>query len=300
MKSSYVVILVAKNEAEFISSALDGLINQSIQPMRAVIVDDGSTDQTQEIIGRFVAHHNWMVSITLPGSQIYAYGQKIIQAFHHGAGLITDIAFDFLVKMDADIILPPNYFETLLRKFNTSGKLGIASGQTYYRDKSGDLLWEDAPLRHTFGPCKMYRKECYEEIGGLKPVLGWDHIDEVEARMKGWVTRSFPELKIIHLRKMGSRKGTIKGLVRHGKADYITGYHWLYFLLKSIYRIFSKPYIVGSIASAKGFYGSYLKKEKKVVSKEFQKFYRREQVDQLINTRFWKLYITKARTRLAK
>jgi hypothetical protein len=123
--------------------------------------------------------------------------------------------------------------------------------------------------------------------------LGWDHIDEVEARMNGWKTRSYPELKLIHLRKMGSRQGVLAGYKRHGKADYLTGYHWLYFFLKSLYRVFSKPYLFGSIASAVGFFSSMIKNEKKVVDKSFEKFYRKEQLMHLFNTKFWNLYFQK-------
>ncbi len=293
MDGSYLVISTARDEERLIEHTLNSVIAQRIRPVEYIVVNDGSSDRTGAIIKHYAEKHPWIICVDLPNRGSYAYGNGIIEAFYAGLEKRSRGDYDFVVKLDCDLSFAADYFENLLAKFSANPKLGIASGQTYYMSKSGKLIWEDAPLDHAFGPSKMYRRECFEAIGGPIRHLGWDHVDEVMARMCGWQTRSYPELALLHHRLMGSRMGVLRGNMRHGRADYITGYHPLYFLAKTGYRFFSPPYFVGSLASFYGFFKSAFTRKKRVVNRAYIRFYRREQLAKLVQKRFWRLYLVK-------
>jgi len=291
--NKYIIISPARDEEELIEYTLKSVIRQTIKPLEYIIVNDGSSDGTGKIIEGYSKDHPWIRVIDLPDRGYYTYGNGIITAFNKGLDEVNKKDYEFIVKLDCDLSFDEHYFENLLRQFSLDEKLGIASGQTYFLNGKNRLVWEDAPLDHTVGPCKVYRKECFRDINGLVVSLGWDHIDEVAARMNGWRTRSYPEYKLLHHRIMGSRLGILRGNMRHGHADYITGYHVPYFMIKSFYRLFTKPYLVGSMASFYGFFKNYFIGEKRIVNKEFRIYYRREQIRKLVQKKFWKLYLEK-------
>jgi len=291
--AEYIIIAAARDEAQLIRYTLESVIAQRVRPVEFIIVNDGSTDGTDVIIKAYTQKYTWIHCVDLPDRGLYKYGDGIIQAFYAGFKKIKSKNYKFIVKLDCDLSFDEYYFENLLKEFSGNPNLGIASGQTYYLNRRGKLVWEDAPLDHTVGPSKVYRRECFEAINGLKISLGWDHIDEVTARMKGWETRSYPNFKLLHHRVMGSRLGILKGLMRHGHADYITGYHPVYFFAKTIYRVFSRPLIVGSAASFWGFFKSYATATKRIVDRDVIQFYRTEQLNKLKQLRFWKLYLIK-------
>lgn len=291
--NKYIIISPARDEEQLIEHTLKSVISQTIQPAEYVIVNDGSTDNTTSIVKRYSQIYPWIKIIDLPNRGYYKYGNGVIAAFNAGLESVTSIDYEFIVKLDCDLSFDEFYFENLLHEFAMDDKLGISSGQTYFFNAKNKLIWEDAPLDHTVGPSKVYRRKCFDDINGLVVSLGWDHVDEVTARMKGWKTRSFPEYKILHHRIMGSRLGILKGNMRHGHADYITGYNVPYFLVKSFYRLFSRPFILGSAASFYGFFKNYFVGKKRIVSKEFRRYYRREQMKKLVQKNFWKLYLSK-------
>lgn len=292
MNPTYIIISPARNEAKLIEHTLHSVINQSILPARWIIVDDGSSDNTASFVKKYCDEYSWIRLIRLPDRGFAKYGSGVVEAFYKGCELIENEEFDYIVKLDCDLSFDSCYFEDIFSKFTTNSRLGIASGHTYI-EKKNKLIWEDAPLDHTRGPSKVYRKACFEEIGGLRRTLGWDNIDEVSARMKGWVTRSYPELKITHHRQLGSTIGIIKGNTRHGYTDYITGYHPFYFILKTIYRLFSKPYLIGTLASFYGFYSAFVTKEPRPVDNQFIRFIRKEQLHKISNSTFWNVYVDK-------
>jgi len=292
----YIIISPARDEEKLIKFTIESVIAQSIRPIEFLIVNDGSKDNTYNIIQKYTAVYPWITSIDLPDRGHYTYGKGIIRAFNAGVTALKARSYDFIVKLDCDLSFDENYFEQLLNHFEENEQLGLCSGQTYYYNKAGKLTWEDAPLDHVVGPCKMYRNKCLQETAGLIEELGWDHIDVISAKMKGWKTQSFPELKIIHHRVMGSRLGIIKGYIRHGHADFITGYHPFYFLLKTIYRLFKRPYLVGSLASFYGFSKNYFSGRQRIVDNRFQKFYQKDQMSKLLKKDFWKLYLLKLKS----
>ncbi|MBN1597544.1 MAG: polysaccharide deacetylase family protein [Bacteroidales bacterium] len=292
MDSIYYIISPARNEEKFIESTIQSVINQTILPKEWIVVNDGSKDRTEEIVKQYCSQYNWIKLINLPDRGYSKYGSGVVEAFYKAFDLIKDENFDFVVKLDCDLSFDKDYFRQIFIRFELNAKLGIASGHTYIQ-KNGKLIWEDAPLDHTRGPSKVYKKECFEDIGGLKITLGWDNIDEVTARMNGWETRSYTELKLTHLRQLGSTIGILAGNRRHGYTDYITGYHPLYFLIKTIYRLFSKPIIIGSLSSFWGYFSACVRRVPKPIDKEFIKYIRKEQKKKLLSNSFWKIYFNK-------
>lgn len=291
--TEYVIIATARDERHFIAYTLNSVIAQTIRPLEYIIVNDGSKDKTGDVINQYSNLYPWIRRIDLPDRGHYQYGGGIIEAFYAGLKQINSKTYKAIVKLDCDLSFDEHYFENLLKELSKNPRLGIVSGQTYYLNKDKKLIWEDAPLHHTVGPSKVYRRECFEDINGPIRALGWDHVDEVTARMKGWETKSYPDYKLLHHRVMGSRFGVLKGNMRHGHADYITGYHPVYFLAKTFYRLFSRPFITGSIASFLGFSRNYFFHGKRVVNREFIRFYRNEQLGKLTEKDFWKLYLVK-------
>ena len=161
--------------------------------------------------------------------------RESFEAFYTGIGYINNKNFDFIVKLDGDLLFDEHYFKNMLSEFASDPRLGIGGGQLYYV-KAGKAIDEDCPDDHVRGPTKIYRRTCFDQIGGIVRQLGWDTLDEVMARMYGWKTRSFPAYGVRHLRRTGSRGSILKGKSRHGRAAFTVGYNPLYFLLRCLYR----------------------------------------------------------------
>lgn len=288
---NYVIISPVKNEEENIEKTISSVVTQTLLPLEWVIVNDGSTDRTREIVEKYMKMYKW-IKLVNKGDCGYRPGEGIVEAFYMGYKQIRNNDFNFIVKLDGDISFGPKYFDNILKKFSLNPRLGIASGQTYYVENE-KIIWEDAPIDHVRGASKIYRRKCFNDINGFVKSLGWDTIDEVTARMKGWETRSYPEYKIFHHRFIGSTAGIFNGNMRHGYTAYITGQPFLYFFLRCIYRIFFRPYIFGGVALFCGYIKPFIMRKPRVVDKKFQNYYVKEQLGKLLNRGFWSLYIGK-------
>lgn len=202
-KMKYYVIIPAHNEATFIKHTLDSMVNQTLLPNRLLVVNDNSTDLTPEIIKEYTHTYPWIELINRESSSLHLPGKKVIQAFNQGLEYLDD-AYDFIVKLDADLILPSDYFETIAKAFQADSSLGMAGGYAYI-EKNGQWIIEDLKDKdHIRGVFKAYRKDCFKEIGGLKPEMGWDTVDELLSLYYGWKIKSIPELKVKHLKPTGS------------------------------------------------------------------------------------------------
>jgi len=288
---NYIIISPIRNEEQYIEKTISSVIHQTIKPSEWIIVNDGSTDRTVEIISTYTNKYNWIKLINKKDRGYYELGAGVVVSFYTGLKEVK-CDYEFVVKLDGDLSFENDYFEFIFQKFQEIPRLGMASGQSYVPEKRG-LYWEDTPEDHVKGLLSTYKREVFEDIGGFIKSLGWDTVDEITARMKGWVTRSFKEKKIIHYRRLGSKMGVLKGNIRHGSIGYIIGGDPLYVILRCIYRTFEKPYLIASIAYFWGYFKAMLTKQKKVVSKEIEKFYRREQRHKLMNKKFYSLYINK-------
>jgi len=226
----YYVIIPAHNEAEYIATTLDALANQSLRPKKVVVVNDNSTDTTGKIIESYIAKDALFHTHHLRSSTEHMPGSKVIEAFNSGLALVDD-TYDFIVKLDADVILPKNYFEQIAQTFQTDPKIGIAGGFIYeLNEKQEWQLNHPMDKHHVRGALKAYSKPCFKAIGGLKSAMGWDTVDELLAQYHGYIINTNAKLKVKHLRPTGNAYNKrAKGL--QGKAMYTMRYgFWISFI----------------------------------------------------------------------
>jgi len=280
-KPKYVIVSPVRNEEQFIEKTIKSVISQTVKPVEWIIVNDGSIDGTKQIIEKFVTKYNWIKIINKKDIGYDKLGSGVVEAFYVGYNQIANKDFDFIVKLDGDLSFESSYFEELLKRFAKNPKLGIAGGFGYYPEKA-KLILEKMPKFHVHGPTKVYRRKCWEGIGGLISQLNWDAVDELKAQMTGWETKSFEELKFIHYRKTGSKDGLIKGYFRHGHGAFLIGYHPLFMLLRGVYRMIHKPYIIGGLAMIWGYVSSYLRRMKQIDDPELIQYLRRQQINKLL------------------
>ncbi len=277
----YSIVSTVRNEVKTIKLTLDSVVSQSIKPTKWVIIDDGSSDGTSDILGAYANEYAWIDLINLEEKNYYDY-ESAHSKLKVGFERILKFKNDYIVKLDGDLSFGANYFEEIFKRFENDPKLGIAGG--WFSVQKGDKLYpEDHPVFHVGGKTKVYRWDCWQDIDGLVFKLGYDTIDEVKANMLGWKTKSFAEIKGIHHKKMGASHGLFKEPIYRAKVMYLVGYHPLYALAKSIKRMFSKPYIIGGIALFGSFIVCYTRKlERSISDKELLKYLRKQQVNKLL------------------
>ncbi len=234
MTKSYVVITPTRDEERTLEATIRSMLSQRVRPLRWVIVNDGSTDGTAEIIDRHLPGNDWIEVVTRANRGHRALGGGVVEAFDCGLERVQDLDWSYVVKLDADLEFGADYFENMLRRFEENPKLGMASGKTFLR-KNGSMVIEYCHDEHVRGPAKMYSRQVFEAIGGLEAVRGWDMIDETKAQMLGWETRSFIEEEIIHLRPIDARQPHVfRSRYEMGRLYWFLGYHWAYHLVRSL------------------------------------------------------------------
>ena len=222
---NYVVVIPAHNEQAFVGLTLQSLVEQTISPSQVVIVNDNSSDETQSIDEYFSSKYNYISDLNLQSSSEHLPGSKVIHAFNEGFKKLTS-AFDIIVKLDADLILPPNYFETIISIFKADSKIGMAGGFAYI-EKNGEWILENLTDKdHIRGAFKAYRKNCFNEIGGLKPAMGWDTVDELLAKFYHWKVVTSQNLKVKHLKPTGKNYNQA-ARYKQGEAFYCLGYGFI-------------------------------------------------------------------------
>jgi glycosyltransferase involved in cell wall biosynthesis len=272
----YVVVSPVKDEASHVRLTLDSMVNQTVRPVRWVIVDDGSSDETPRILEEYAARHDWIQVVRIDRGAKRDLGVTEIRAFAEGYSRVKDLASDFVVKLDCDLDLPVDYFERLLAEFEKDPRLGIASGIYLEKSDGGEWLPVQMPDYHAAGASKVVRKKCFDEIDGFILYRGWDTVDEIKAQMRGWETRHFADVKFRHLKREGSAMGSTRMNSFHGEIYYLTGGGVLFFLLKVLHRMVSgTPRIVGGAAMLWGYLRCHLTGKKRSVTSEEARFYSR-------------------------
>jgi poly-beta-1,6-N-acetyl-D-glucosamine synthase len=255
------------------------VIAQSIRPAKWVIVDDGSTDETPQILAEYASRHDWIQIVTRRDRGERAVGPGVIEAFYVGYETIDPDEYDYLCKLDLDLRLPPRYFEILMERMTANPRIATCSGKAYM-DEAGRLIAERHGDETSLGMTKFYRVSCFKAIGGFVREVMWDGIDCHRCRMKGWIACSWdePELRFIHLRPMGSSQQSIYiGRMRHGYGQYFMGTGFLFMAASAVYRMNEKPYVLGSLAMLWGWVKSALQGKPRYEDPEFRKFLRRYQ-----------------------
>ena len=255
---SYVLISPCRNEQDYMRRTLDSVIAQSVRPVLWVVVDDGSTDGTPEILADYAARHPWIRGVAKPDRGERAVGPGVIEAFYYGLERAEpELAeTEFLCKLDLDLDLPPRYFEILIKRMRAEPRLGSCSGKPWFRTASGCWVSEKCGDEMSVGMTKLYRKTCFEQIGGCVQEVMWDAIDCHRARQLGWTVRSWdgPSLRFEHLRPMGtSQKGVLTGRMRHGYGQWYMGSDFLYFTATCAFRMAHPPYLIGGLATWWGY-----------------------------------------------
>jgi glycosyltransferase involved in cell wall biosynthesis len=256
---------------------LDSVIAQSVTPALWVVVDDGSTDATPEILRDYAARHPWIRVVSNPNRGHRAVGPGVIEAFYAGLAGISLGDFDYLCKLDLDLDLPPRYFEELMVRMEADPRLGSASGKPYFRDKAGRWISEKCGDEMSVGMTKFYRTACFEAIGGFVRAVMWDAIDCHKSRQLGWRCRSWddPDLRFEHLRPMGSSSKSIyHGRMRHGAGQHFMGSDPLYFTATALYRMLHPPYILGGLATLWGFVLAALRRQPRHEDDALRRFIR--------------------------
>jgi glycosyltransferase involved in cell wall biosynthesis len=279
---SYIVISPVRNEAKDIEKTISSMLSQRILPKKWVIVDDGSTDKTGEIIDKYAAQHSWIKVMRRKNRGFRKPGGGVVEAFYDGYSAIGTTIWDFIVKLDGDISFDPFYFEKCLECFAKDSRLGIGSGMVCLL-KNKQLVEESIgdPPFHVRGPSKIYRRSCWEQISPLVEAPGWDTIDEVKANMIGWTTRTFRDISLIHHKETGSADGNWRNWYKNGRANYVTGYHPLFMLGKCVKRFFKKPHVLASLALLAGFGSGYLRRMPQIQDREVIRYLRKQQLRRL-------------------
>jgi glycosyltransferase involved in cell wall biosynthesis len=272
-KCSYVIISPVKDEEKYVELTLRSVTGQTLKPVLWIIVDDGSKDNTPEIVNRYVDAHPFIRLVRHPRKGSRQTGSAVIRAFNFGFESIGDTQYDFVVKLDCDLSFELDYFEKLLWRFVNDERLGIASGVYLEIDKAG--VWKEVvmPPYHGAGACKVLRRECFEEIGGFIAAAGWDTVDEIRAMTLGWKTGHFAELQMKHHKSEGSGIGIIKTSVMHGEIYYLTGGDKFFSALKVLHRMAMKPIALGGLALLWGYLRSILEGKTPLVTKAEAQYY---------------------------
>lgn len=281
--NKYIIVSPVRNEEDYLDLTIKSVLNQTVKPMEYILVNDGSTDKTPNIIDRYVSKYSWIKRVDRGDRGHYLPGAGVVHTFYEGLAQTTIDNWDFVVKLDGDLEFEPDYFEKLFLEFEKNPKLGIASGCTYL-PVNNRLIQEQTLKDHPKGASKVYRKQCWEDIGGMKPVPGWDLADLLNAQMKEWVTVCFFELKLIHHRLTGSRrKGIFGPKFLQGRFEYRHGYNFGYTFLKAAKDVVSKPFIIGSLAKISGYLYAFIRKDEFIFDDETRKYLRKKHQNLLLN-----------------
>lgn len=292
MTMQYVLITPARNEAAYIERTLQSVIAQSVLPLRWVIVSDGSTDGTDDIVRRHLAGRPWMELLHLPDHAERSFAGKA-RVFNAGFERVRALRFDVIGNLDADISFEADYFERLLEKFAADPALGVAG--THYVE--GDFhSYGDSYInsQHVNGGCQLFRRACFEEIGGYLPIKGGgiDWIAVTSARMRGWRTQSFGDRVFHHHRKIGTAEsGPLRARFHYGKKDWFLGGHPLWQICRAGFQMTKKPYVVGGACLLAGYMWGWASGMPRAVSPELMRFHRREQLRRLTRLVAGKLHV---------
>src|SRR6266511_739346 len=280
MHYTYVLITPARNEAKFIALTIKSVVGQTIRPAKWVIVSDGSTDGTDDIVSKYAAEHRWIELVRMPERRERHFAGKV-HAFNAGYARMKDMKYDVIGNLDGDISFDEDYFSFLLSKLAQDPALGLV-GTPFKARSTYDYRF--VSIEHVSGPCQLFRRECFEEIGGYVPVKngGVDVIAVITARMKGWKTKTFTDRAYQHHRQMGTAgHGVLMGGFRDGAKDSAVGGHPCWERCRTAYQMTKWPFVVGGLMLLVGYVWAMVRRVERPVSPELIEFRRREQMRRL-------------------
>lgn len=269
---NYYIVIPSHNEEKLISLTLQSLIEQTALPSKVVVVNDNSTDKTAEIVQAFAKENPFITLVNKTSEAIHLPGSKVIQAFQKGFETLDD-NYDLIVKIDADLIFPNNYFETIIKHFKSDESIGMVGGFCYI-EKNGEWILENLTDKdHIRGALKAYRKETFKQIGGLKPQMGWDTVDELLCKFYNWKVVTDASLKVKHLKPTGANYNKT-ARYKQGEAFYTLGYGFLITAIASAKLAMMKKKPLLFFDYIKGFWKAKSAKTPLLVTKDQAKFIR--------------------------
>ncbi len=283
---TYALITPARNERRYIERVIESVVAQTVRPSRWIIVSDGSTDGTDEIVATCAARHPWIDLLRMPEHRDRSFAAKAT-CFNAAYERLKSSEFDVIGNLDADITLPSDYYEFLLGKFAANAQLGVAGTPFVDHDaepESHTYAHRFADLDHVSGAAQTFRKTCFEQVGGYVPIKGGgiDWVAVTTARMKGWQTRTFVERTCTHHRKMGTAgRGPLAARFRHGREDYYVGGHPVWQILRGVFQMKNPPFVVGGLCVIAGYFWAMTTRAERPVSAEVVAFHRSEQMARL-------------------
>src|SRR5271163_2174314 len=278
---NYVLITPARNEAAFIELTLKSVVAQTVPPKKWMIVNDGSTDNTEELVRKYAADYPWIDLIQMPERRERSFAGKAF-AVSTGVARLGDLQYDVIGNLDADVSFEPDYFAFLMERFEQNPQLGVAG--TAFQEKNVSYNYEFVGIEHVSGMCQMFRRECFADIGGYAAIRsgGIDLIAVLSARAKGWETRTFVEKSFVHHRSQGGALHTgLRGRVYMGRKDYLLGNHPLWQIFRSIYQMAHKPYLIGGLLVLATYMWNAIRGVERSIPKELMALRRGEQLQRL-------------------
>ena len=280
------IITPACNEEKHLSALIDSVLLQSHLPLEWIIVDDGSQDNTSNVIQHAAMKYSWIKYLRKEKINLRGPGKSVIEAFYFGFNNRSIMDYDVVVKLDADLVLPVNYLEIITKKFQTNTKIGICGGVCVLKDGDSYIIEQETNLDHIRGAIKAYRRECFEEIGGLLKNMGWDTVDEHSARIKGWSVSVLSDLKVLHQRSTHQEYGFVKAAFRNGKMLYSIRMDIFLLFGNSVKKSFTKPYLLLGFAMFLGYMIAVFTGYKKIVNKDLGRFIRKYRYRQMLKKLF--------------
>jgi poly-beta-1,6-N-acetyl-D-glucosamine synthase len=276
---NYVLITAARNEQSVIRHTLESVVAQTIRPLRWVIVDDGSSDSTPDIVADYARRHDWIRLLRRPQRADRNFAGKVY-AVNAGLEAVSDLSFEVFGNLDADVSFAPDYMDFLLGKFEQNSRLGVA-GTPFTQDGGYDSTRDSFEgANYVAGPCQLFRERCFRDIGGYvaNPAGGVDWIAVMTARMRGWTVTAFPERRFHHHRSMGTaERGPVAAMFSYGQKDYYLGGSPVWQIVRGAYRMTRKPRGIGGAALLAGYAWAALRRVPRPVSDELMRFHRQEQ-----------------------
>ena len=269
----YIVITPMRNEVNTVETTIKAVLAQTVLPCKWIILDDGSTDGSEVIVARYAQQYPWISHVKVKDRGYDFVGKGVADLLNHGLMLLADCKpVEYLAKLDADMDIGPTYFEALLTRMNQRPELGIVSGHPYVQ-KGKARVFERHSDYFPSGTARLYRIKYLNEIGCFASSVGWDTVDILRMRMCGHLTRIYHDVPIHHMRRMGTRRGYIDGMVRDGKNNYLTGYTPIFFVMRAVFNARYYPYVLRTACMIYGYFAALLSGIPRAVSKQEYRFH---------------------------
>jgi poly-beta-1,6-N-acetyl-D-glucosamine synthase len=277
----YTLVTPARNEAQYIEQTLSSMIAQTLPPLKWVIVSDGSTDATDEIVGKYLGDHPWIELVRMPERKERHFAGKV-HAFRAGYERVKGLGAEIVGNLDADVSFAPGHFESLIARMAENPRLGVAGAP--FREGNFQYDYRFTNIENVWGGCQLFRRECFDAIGGYLPLKGGciDHVAVISARMHGWETRTFTASVCTHHRQMGTAlQGGVKAKYKLGVKDHFVGNHPLWQAFRVLYQTAKPPLVIGGLALGWGYASSMFRRAETPLPKDLVEFVRREQMQRL-------------------